>query len=174
MTPVPVSSPAAGVLFQAMHSSDADRLIQFRFPPERLPAHTQVRGHALNTCRTTACETGAQTCVTQIEACQVLTILQALMSAASVIMAIVHATANTAWMHPHGTPNSCQGRHAGHRCPAASSSPPHLPCACARHAVPCPNGACRSCCAHWEAVVSWSAGHSTMGVWRWTPPAAAV
>jgi hypothetical protein len=32
----------AGVLFNAMHSSDADKLIEFLFPPERLPAHTQV------------------------------------------------------------------------------------------------------------------------------------
>jgi hypothetical protein len=32
----------AGPLFAALHAADGDQLIQFRFPPERLPAHTQV------------------------------------------------------------------------------------------------------------------------------------
>ena len=32
----------AGKLFAAMHSVDADGLIQFVFPAERLPSHTQV------------------------------------------------------------------------------------------------------------------------------------
>ena len=31
-----------GALFGAMHAADADRLIHFLFPPERLPEHTQV------------------------------------------------------------------------------------------------------------------------------------
>jgi hypothetical protein len=33
----------AGPLFAALHSADGDSIIQFMFPPERLPAHTQVR-----------------------------------------------------------------------------------------------------------------------------------
>jgi hypothetical protein len=33
-----------GPLFAAMRAADADRLIHFLFPPERLPAHTQVGG----------------------------------------------------------------------------------------------------------------------------------
>lgn len=33
----------AGPLFAALHAADGDQLIQFLFPPERLPAHTQVR-----------------------------------------------------------------------------------------------------------------------------------
>jgi hypothetical protein len=36
---------AAGKLFAAMHSVDADGLIKFMFPAERLPSHTQVRQH---------------------------------------------------------------------------------------------------------------------------------
>ena len=32
----------AGKLFAAMHSVDSDGLIQFVFPAERLPSHTQV------------------------------------------------------------------------------------------------------------------------------------
>lgn len=32
----------AGKLFNAMHSADADQLIKYIFPVERLPAHTQV------------------------------------------------------------------------------------------------------------------------------------
>ena len=31
----------AGKLFAAMERADADRLVQYIFPPERLPAHTQ-------------------------------------------------------------------------------------------------------------------------------------
>lgn len=31
----------AGKLFSAMHSADAERVIQYLFPLERLPAHTQ-------------------------------------------------------------------------------------------------------------------------------------
>lgn len=34
-------TPAAGKLFAAMASADADHLVQYIFPPERLPAHTQ-------------------------------------------------------------------------------------------------------------------------------------
>lgn len=32
----------AGLLFTALHAADADQITQFLFPPERLPAHTQV------------------------------------------------------------------------------------------------------------------------------------
>ena len=31
-----------GRLMSALHSADADALIMFKFPPERLPSHTQM------------------------------------------------------------------------------------------------------------------------------------
>ena len=31
-----------GRLVSALHSADADALIMFKFPPERLPSHTQM------------------------------------------------------------------------------------------------------------------------------------
>jgi hypothetical protein len=48
LSPAAVSACAycllcAGPLFAALHSADGDSIIQFMFPPERLPAHTQVR-----------------------------------------------------------------------------------------------------------------------------------
>jgi len=57
--------PPAGQLFNAMRSADAGRLIQYQFPTERLPAHTQVGGGSASSgaaqCMhpsTAACPTG--------------------------------------------------------------------------------------------------------------------
>jgi hypothetical protein len=39
-----------GPLFTALHAADGDQIIQFLFPPERLPAHTQVGRGSIGPC----------------------------------------------------------------------------------------------------------------------------
>lgn len=42
-----VVAEPAGKLFAAMHAVDADALVRYHFPTERLPTHTQVRSMEL-------------------------------------------------------------------------------------------------------------------------------
>jgi hypothetical protein len=60
VTPTTSGPKSAGKLFAAMHAVDADALVRYHFPTERLPTHTQVRrSRAARTAQSDVQEAGA-------------------------------------------------------------------------------------------------------------------